>query len=137
MLPSLLVGLRSSKQQQHPCPVHVCISRVCPNDEAVGYFAWKLHIHSRSMSLSERHSISHCSNCLSKNHKCCNWCFNIHACCLPGQVLAPSYGGPVWLLHEPVPYSPTEGLPMPSNLSTYLDISLADKQYVNRYLTVL
>lgn len=48
--------------------------------------------------------------------------------------MTPSYGGPVWLLHEPVAFAPTDGLPMPANLGIYLDISLADRQYVNRYV---
>ncbi|KAL3162268.1 hypothetical protein ABBQ32_009960 [Trebouxia sp. C0010 RCD-2024] len=49
-----------------------------------------------------------------------------------GHAVTPSYGGPVWLLHEPVAFAPTDGLPMPANLGIYLDISLADRQYVNR-----
>ena len=57
---------------------------------------------------------------------------NSHVCCSPGRFVAPSYMGPVWLLHEPVACAPTDGLHMPHTLTTYLDLSLLDKTYVNR-----
>ena len=66
-------------------------------------------------------------------HHRCGCCFSTK--CLwvsPGRAVAPSYMGPVWLLHEPVAYAPTDGLLMPASLSAYLDISLLDKKLVNR-----